>query len=119
MNEWDAAAQGVKLPTLLEGEALAIWMELTSAQQKDYKEAKKKIIKKMAPADFVSLEHFQLRKLRPGESLTLYLHDLKHLLEQAMPDLDDLNKKQLLLHQFLAGLPAQLATQLQATGDVD
>jgi len=31
-NGWDAAKQAKKLPTLLEGEALAVWLELTAEE---------------------------------------------------------------------------------------
>ena len=34
-NEWNAATKALKLPTLLEGEALAIWLELSDDDQKD------------------------------------------------------------------------------------
>ena len=44
-NEWNNATMALKLPTLL-GEALAVWMELTEDEQKDYKEAKKKMVAK-------------------------------------------------------------------------
>ena len=43
-NGWKEEDQAVKLPTLLEGEALAIWLELTPEQQKDYSVTKKKEI---------------------------------------------------------------------------
>ena len=36
-NEWNDATTALKLPTLLEGEAFAVWMELTADEQKDYK----------------------------------------------------------------------------------
>ena len=29
-NQWDGAKKALKLPTLLEGEALAIWLELST-----------------------------------------------------------------------------------------
>ena len=29
-NRWDTATKALKLPTLLEGEALAIWMDLSA-----------------------------------------------------------------------------------------
>ena len=56
--------QALKLPTLLEGEALAIWLEL-SDEQKDYKRAKKGIIDKIMPMAFTSLVEFHQRKLHP------------------------------------------------------
>ena len=39
----------LKLPTLLEGEALAVWLELSQEEQKDIVTAKEKMIQKMAP----------------------------------------------------------------------
>ena len=36
-NAWDDAKKALKLPTLLEGEALAVWLELSEAEQADYK----------------------------------------------------------------------------------
>ena len=116
-NGWDAAAQALKLPTLLEGEALAIWLELTEEQQTEYETAKGKVIGTMMPMEFVSLDEFHRRKLRPSESLSIYLHDLKKLLNQAMPKLEKVAHEQLLLHQFLAGLPDAVSRQLRATGE--
>ena len=37
-NRWDNDKMTLKLPTLLEGEALAVWLELTLEEQKDEKE---------------------------------------------------------------------------------
>ena len=68
-NDWNNATMALKLPTLLEGEALAVWLELTDDQQKDYKLAKKELITKMAPMGFSSLEDFHRRKLQPSEYL--------------------------------------------------
>ena len=76
-NQWNDEAKARKLPTLLEGEALAIWLELSKEQKADYEVAKEQLIKKMAPTEFVSLEEFHSRKMQPGEAIALYLHDLK------------------------------------------
>ena len=43
---------------------------------------------------------------------------MKKLLEQAMPSLDKTARDQLLLHQFLAGIPDSVGRQLRATGEV-
>ena len=32
---------------------------------------------RMAPSNFVTMEEFRDRKLRPGEALSVYLHDLR------------------------------------------
>ena len=46
----------------------------------------------------------------------MYVHQLKQLLNQAMPDISAAAKEQLLLHQFLSGLPQEVSKQLRATG---
>ena len=89
-----------KLPTLLEGEAIAAWFKLTYEEQGSYSAAKEKIIAQMAPARFVLLSDFHKRMLHPGEALSVYVHELKRLLEQALPDADANTSKQLLLHQL-------------------
>jgi len=116
-NGWDAEKKAKKLPTLLEGEALVAWMELSEEEKADYSVTKGNLIKKMAPLEFVSLEEFQERSIFPGESVSMYLYELKRLLQQAMPELTADTKKQLLIHQFLAGLPASLSRQLRAGGN--
>ena len=115
-NGWDADKMALKLPTLLEGEALAIWLELTQDEQKSYETTKKKIIDAIMPMSFISLDDFHKRILRPGESLSLYVHELKQLLTQAMPDIAVAAKEQLLFHQFLTGLPYEISKQLRANG---
>ena len=70
--------KALKLPTLLEGEALAVWMELSEAEKEDYKSAKTQ----MALVRFVSLEDFKGRRLLPGEPLSVFLHVLKQLTQQ-------------------------------------
>ena len=68
-NSWDDDKKAIKLPTLLEGEALAVWLELNEAKQKDYAVAKKKIIETIMPMRFVSLGDFHKQALLPGEPL--------------------------------------------------
>ena len=116
-NGWSAATQALKLPTLLEGEALAIWLELDAEEQEDFKSAKEALIQRMTPVAFVSLDVFHSRVLQPGEALAVFLHDLKRLLAQAMPNLESATRDQLLLHQFLAGLPTTISRQLRAVGE--
>eukprot|EP00731_Ephydatia_muelleri_P003131 Em0001g3131a len=117
-NAWDEKAKVLKLPTLLEGEALATWMELSEDEQEDYGAAKQKMIERMVPASFVSMDGFLKCRLRSGEALSLYLYELKRLLDQAMPGLDATARSPLLLHQFMEGLPTVVSKQLRAAGDV-
>ena len=87
-NDWDDETKAKKLPTLLEGEAVAVWFDLSTEEQGTYKTAKEKIVEQMAPARFVTLADFHRRCLRPGESLSVFAHELKRLLEQALPAAD-------------------------------
>ena len=116
-NSWTDKVKARKLPTLLEGEALAVWLELSADEQADYAVVRERLTSKLNPQAFVSLDEFHQRKLHPGESATLYVHHLKKLLERAMPTVDNAVRDQLVLHQFVAGLPQEIARQLRATGD--
>ena len=71
----------------------------------------------MAPSEFIFLEEFHSRTMWPGEAVTLYLYDLKRLLQQAMPELAKIALQPLLLHQFLLGLPDAISQQLRASGN--
>ena len=64
---------------------------------------------------FVTLDEFHRRKLRPGEPIPAFVHDLKKLLEMAIPEEA---KDSLLLHQIVAGLPELITKQLQVSGEV-
>lgn len=116
-NGWDDAQKALKLPTLLEGEALAIWLEMTEVHQGEIKTVKETLVSKMTPVAFVALDVFHRRTLQPGEALAVYVHELKKLLEQAMPDLTADAREKLVLHQFLTGLPGVVSRQLRATGE--
>ena len=58
---------------------------------------------------FVSMDDFHHRRLLPGESLSVFSHELKRLIDQAMPTADANTRKQLLIHQFLTGLPTEIS----------
>ena len=86
--------------------------------QKLYDTAKKMIMEKLMPAGFLSLEEFHKRKLHPREPLQMFIHELKTLLNRAMPDMDVATRDQLLLHQFLADIPLGVSKQLRASGEI-
>ncbi|KAL5500252.1 hypothetical protein EMCRGX_G011777 [Ephydatia muelleri] len=117
-NGWNDAAKAAKLPMLLDGEALAVWLELDEDEQKDYKGAKQKIVDVLMPTEFVTLDKFHNRRLLPGEALSVFVHDLKKLLSHAMPGIEANAKDQLLLHQLMAGLPTSITKQLRASGEI-
>ncbi|KAL5517593.1 hypothetical protein EMCRGX_G003174 [Ephydatia muelleri] len=118
-NKWSEETKALKLPTLLEGEALAIWLVLDEDVQKEYDQVKAKMVKSLLPTEFLTLQQFHQRKLIPGESLSVFLYDLKKLLQHAMPDVTADVRSQLLLHQLLVGLPTAVSKQLRANGEVN
>ena len=54
--------QAIKLPTLLEGESLAIWLELSD-------DLRNSIVDGIMPMAFISLEEFHQHQLHPGEAV--------------------------------------------------
>ena len=100
---------------MLEREALAIWLELSTEQQASYNAAKAKIMKAMASVQFVSLDDYRAQKLTPNKVLSVFLHELRQMLKQAMREASEGTRKQLLLHQFVSGLPVNISRQLRAT----
>ena len=66
----------------------------------------------MAPVQFVSLDDFRARKLQPNKAMSVFLHKLRQMLKQAMPEAGEGTRKQLLLHQFVNGLPVNISKQL-------
>ena len=83
---------------------------------KSLQDCKEKDDREIVPMKFVTLEEFHQRKLHPGEALPLFIHDLKKLLDRAMPDVDATARGQPLLRQFLAGLPAAVSTKWYTIG---
>ena len=118
-NEWNDGMKAKKLPTLLEGEALATWLELSEEQKASYSDAKAKMIERLGPMQFVSMDDFHNRRLLPNESLPIFVHDLKRLIDQAMPEAEAATRQKLLIHQFLTGLPADISKQLRAVGEIE
>ena len=52
-NGWDAAVKAVKLPTLLEGKVLALWLDFTEEEQSDYSVTVDKLKRKLALQLFI------------------------------------------------------------------
>ena len=81
---------------------------------RDQKDLKRLLIETLRPSGFVAFAEFQARKLRPGETALLYVHELKRLLEDAMPNLDADSQDRILFQQLLAGLPNDCSRALRA-----
>ena len=93
-------------------------MDGSKRRRKDnYETVKQMLTSKLTPASLVTSDEFHRRKLLPGEASSIFVRHLKKLLLQAMPKLDATTRDQLLLHQFVAGLPQAVSWQLRATGE--
>ena len=80
-NGWNAEAKAKKLPTFLEGQALVSYLEMPADDRKNYDEIVKALKKEFRPdgARFVAMREFEKRKLLPGESPAMFLHNLRKL----------------------------------------
>ena len=54
-NDWKDEVKAVKLPTLLEGEALAAWLDLGEDDRKEYKTVRKLLVEALMPIGFTLL----------------------------------------------------------------
>ena len=107
----------LKLPTLLEGEALVAWLGIPVKTRTDYAATKLALRNALKPTEFTAFAEFQSRKLRPGETVYMYVHHLKRL-DAAMPELDEDSKNKILFQQFLAGVPDECSHVLRANPDI-
>ena len=62
----------LKLPTLLEGEALVAWLGISADTRRKYAATKQALTNALKPTEFLGFAEFQSRKLRPGE--TVHMH---------------------------------------------
>ena len=72
----------------------------------------------MAPQSFVSMSDFYKHRLHPSEPISVYVHELKKLLDQAMPELDKSAREQPLLHQFITEIIPHVSRAIRAAADV-
>ena len=114
-NKWDDETKAVKLPTLLEGEALAAWLELSTEAKKTYAKTKKGA----NGSDDINELHYpgEVSAEENGPWRSAASVPARSKAAAGMPGLDSAAKEQLLLHQFVGGLPSAISKQLRATGN--
>lgn len=113
--EMVAALQNVSdlknfLPLFLKGPAFAVYKQINDADKADYQKVKGALLSAFGTNCFVAYELLQRRVLQDGESVDVYLADLKRLttlMGQGSAD-------PLLKCAFVAGLPADIAGQLKS-----
>ena len=57
-NKWTDETKALKLPMLLEGQVLAVWLELSENEQADYAAVAEQLCSKLTPLRFVFLDEF-------------------------------------------------------------
>ena len=97
------------IPLRLTGGAFAVYLQLSEAQKTDYKAVKTALVSAFASDGFIAFEEFVGRKLRDGESVDVYLSDLRRLaaLIGGLPE-------KALMFAFVAGLPDNTHRLLRA-----
>ena len=97
---------------------MVCWLDSPAETKKIFKDVKRLLIEMLRPSGFAAFAEIQARKLRPGETALLYVHELKCLLEDAMPNLDADSQDRVLFQQLLAGLPDDCSRALRATPEI-
>lgn len=117
-NGWDDAVWHNKIATFLEGEALAVYLELTDAQRLKFDDITSSLDTNFHPAaqQFDMLSTFNLRVMLPNESPRVFLHHLKALLENS--GIDKVAHEKLLFFRFVSGLPLDISSQIKANSGI-
>lgn len=98
------------VPLFLAGSAFAVYQQLSDEVKKDYSKLKSELMTAFGENQFSAYEHLRSRVLQDGESVDVYLADIRRLaalIGQSNPD-------PLLRCAFVAGLPVELSIQLKA-----
>ena len=117
-NEWDAAKQLLRLPTLLRGRSWAVYESLSNADKETYAKLKKAILDRLDPYTdehrLAARDHLSHRRLREGvESIDELARDLEKLLDQASPGLPSNTGEAELRFHLINSLPDNVAFQLK------
>ena len=114
-NEWKPEDKPTILSAFLDGQALAAFQQMSADDQQDLNKIKKTLTATFRQPPEVAMTSFQTRSLRAGESLEEFLHDLRRLLNNAMPATRDgpaVADASLLKHLFLTGLLAGIRQKI-------
>lgn len=97
------------VPLRLTGGAFAVYLQLPSEDKENYHAIKEALISAFAADGFMAYEQFMARTLRQGETVDVYLADLRRLaaLIGGLPD-------RALTYAFVAGLPESTRSLLRA-----
>ncbi|MEL7287530.1 MAG: hypothetical protein AAGJ57_08955 [Pseudomonadota bacterium] len=98
------------VPLFLTGGAFAVYDALPEKKKDDYDEIRAALSRAFSIDRFRAFEEFSHRRLQPGESVDVYLSDLRTLGYKVSGDLSD----DWLVCAFVAGLPYDISTNLKS-----
>lgn len=101
------------LPLFLVGDAFAVYDALDAHAKSDYGFLKASLLKAFSLNCFTAYECLQNRRYRPGESVDVYLADLRRLIGLIG------NTDEVLKCAFVSGLPGDMKTQLKAASALE
>lgn len=96
------------LPLYLVGKAFAVYDSLSDNDKSDYKRLKACLLKAFSLDSFSAFEGLLSRRLQVGESVDVYLADLRRLVGLIG------DQQELLKTAFVCGLPTEMKVQLKA-----
>jgi hypothetical protein len=97
------------LPLFLAGGAFAVYQGLPDKDKDDYDKVKRALTSAFSLGPFVAYEEFMTRRLVSGESVDVYLADLKRLATLVAKKVDE----EWLKCAFVCGLPGDIKAQVQ------
>lgn len=103
------------VPLFLSGSAFAVYQQLAEDVKKDYAKLKAALSTAFSSNAFMAYEELQGRALADGESVDVYLADLRRLVGLVGQQ----NSDPILRCAFVVGLPAEVSVQLKSLANVD
>ena len=103
------------LPLFLTGPAFAVYKQLPQATREDYVKLKEGLRQAFGINCYAAYGQLQRRVLQEGESVDVYLADLRRLVEL----MGQQNAEPLLKCAFVTGLPSDITMQLKSMAEVE
>ena len=109
-HKWDTGEeQMANLPLLLDKAAYTVFNAMTDADKEKPDEVKKVLTEAFAPSPSECYRLFKARSMGSAESVDEYSAELKRLLSSSGHKVSADDKDQMLLEQFVGGLPRDFA----------
>jgi hypothetical protein len=103
------------LPLFLSGAAFAVYKQLSADDKESYDKLKAELVLAFGVNSYAAYEQLQRRVFQEGETIDVYLADLKRLVTL----MEQTNAEPLLKCAFMAGLPSDISVQLKSVAAVE